>query len=106
MRANLDTIAVFSFPGPTAGRVHPLPPRIGGSVGCPVQSPLSVKHFSTHPPSIFMSFCVPFLIPETESKPNVGFTLLKLRVCSAQTQTKIGLLEEIPRSGVQIPCLS
>jgi hypothetical protein len=27
-------------------------------------------------------------------------------VCSAQTQTRIGLLEEIPRSGVQIPCLS
>ncbi len=26
--------------------------------------------------------------------------------CSAQTQTRIGLLEEIPRSGVQIPCLS
>jgi hypothetical protein len=25
--------------------------------------------------------------------------------CSAQTQTRIGLLEEIPRSGVQIPCL-
>jgi hypothetical protein len=26
--------------------------------------------------------------------------------CSAQTVTRIGLLEEIPRSGVQIPCLS
>ncbi len=26
--------------------------------------------------------------------------------CSAQTQTRIGLLEEIPRSGVQIPCHS
>ncbi len=26
--------------------------------------------------------------------------------CSAQTQTRIGLLKEIPRSGVQIPCLS
>jgi len=25
--------------------------------------------------------------------------------CSAQTVTRIGLLEEIPRSGVQIPCL-
>ncbi len=25
--------------------------------------------------------------------------------CSAQTQTRIGLLEEIPRSGVQISCL-
>ncbi len=25
--------------------------------------------------------------------------------CLAQTQTRIGLLEEIPRSGVQIPCL-
>jgi hypothetical protein len=25
---------------------------------------------------------------------------------SAQTVTRIGLLEEIPRSGVQIPCLS
>ncbi len=25
--------------------------------------------------------------------------------CSAQTQTRIGLLEEISRSGVQIPCL-
>ncbi len=29
-----------------------------------------------------------------------------LYLCSAQTQTRIGLLEEIPRSGVQIPCLS
>jgi hypothetical protein len=28
------------------------------------------------------------------------------RLCSAQTVTRIGLLEEIPRSGVQIPCLS
>ncbi len=28
------------------------------------------------------------------------------RTCSAQTVTRIGLLEEIPRSGVQIPCLS
>ncbi len=27
-------------------------------------------------------------------------------VCSAQTVTTIGLFEEIPRSGVQIPCLS
>ncbi len=27
-------------------------------------------------------------------------------LCSAQTVTRIGLLEEIPRSGVQIPCLS
>jgi hypothetical protein len=26
-------------------------------------------------------------------------------VCSARTGTRIGLLEEIPRSGVQIPCL-
>ena len=26
-------------------------------------------------------------------------------MCSAQTVTRIGLLEEIPRSGVQIPCL-
>ncbi len=26
--------------------------------------------------------------------------------CSAQTVTRIGLLEEIPRSGVKIPCLS
>ena len=26
--------------------------------------------------------------------------------CSAQTVTRIGLLEEIPRSGVQIPCLT
>ncbi len=25
--------------------------------------------------------------------------------CSARTGTRIGLLEEIPRSGVQIPCL-
>jgi hypothetical protein len=25
--------------------------------------------------------------------------------CSAQTQTRIGLLEEIPKSGFQIPCL-
>ncbi len=29
-----------------------------------------------------------------------------LASCSAQTVTRIGLLEEIPRSGVQIPCLS
>jgi hypothetical protein len=28
-----------------------------------------------------------------------------ISVCSAQTVTRIGLLEEIPRSGVQIPCL-
>jgi hypothetical protein len=27
-------------------------------------------------------------------------------LCSAQTVARIGLLEEIPRSGVQIPCLS
>jgi hypothetical protein len=26
-------------------------------------------------------------------------------MCSAQTVTRIGLLEEIPRNGVQIPCL-
>jgi hypothetical protein len=33
-------------------------------------------------------------------------TDLKDDICSAQTVTRIGLLEEIPRSGVQIPCLS
>jgi hypothetical protein len=31
--------------------------------------------------------------------------VLVQRSCSAQTQTRIGLLAEIPRSGVQIPCL-
>ncbi len=30
----------------------------------------------------------------------------KIYLCLVQTQTRIGLLEEIPRSGVQIPCLS
>ncbi len=37
------------------------------------------------------------------------YTLNKCKIlylCSAQTVTRIGLLEEIPRSGVQIPCLS
>ncbi len=33
-------------------------------------------------------------------------SVIFLTHCSAQTQTRIGLLEEIPRSGVQIPCLS
>jgi len=42
-----------------------------------------------------------------------GFDVLFVEVCtnlftycSAQTVTRIGFLEEIPRSGVQIPCLS
>ncbi len=38
-----------------------------------------------------------------------GYFILRRRnrysPCSAQTQTRIGLLEEIPRSGFQIPCL-
>jgi hypothetical protein len=33
-------------------------------------------------------------------------TFVQFLWCSAQTVTRIGLLEEIPRSGVQIPCLS
>ncbi len=33
------------------------------------------------------------------------FTTGVIDNCSAQTVTRIGLLEEIPRSGVQIPCL-
>ncbi len=33
------------------------------------------------------------------------FCIWRLCRCSAQTVTRIGLLEEIPRSGVQIPCL-
>ncbi len=35
-----------------------------------------------------------------------GLGIIEVRSCSAQTVTRIGLLEEIPRSGVQIPCLS
>ncbi len=36
---------------------------------------------------------------------NTSFVFLIRTTCSAQTVTRIGLLEEIPRSGVQIPCL-
>jgi hypothetical protein len=65
MRANFDTIAVFSLPGPgsTAGRVLPTPPPAWGLVG---QSPVTAD-FPTHPPtlsSIVMSLCVPLLIPD------------------------------------------
>jgi hypothetical protein len=39
-----------------------------------------------------------FLKKKKRAHMNIG--------CSAQTVTRIELLEEIPRSGVQIPCLS
>ncbi len=42
-------------------------------------------------------------IPHIREK---AFLVNNQHLCSAQTVTRIGLLEEIPRSGVQIPCLS
>ncbi len=57
------------------------------------QSGLCVQRGSDH--------SVPFLQEKLDSDP-----YFVLNSCSAQTVTRIGLLEEIPRSGVQIPCLS
>jgi hypothetical protein len=43
----------------------------------------------------------------TVEDPVILFIIIIIyyHMCSAQTVTRIGLLEEIPRSGVQIPCL-